>query len=222
VFALIWPESAPLLGRERLAACMRAIARLLRLGGANKGSQKSSAEREQLELEIATRLAEANSFSKQAGFEDLMYGSTGVERSKLDAAIAATERIYVCSLPWLREQISDWTVQSGEAPKTTPQFAGRLANAMKSCADRIGTPHRQSPEPSAAPIDKSPKDLSATNAYDKRLLKLAYNIEPAQGKYPEIKIRRAFSRLRSDGRTTTEVLRSRAKPTMDRSWARDA
>jgi len=63
---------------------MRAIARLLRLGGANNGSQKSSAEREQLELEIATRLAEANSYSKQAGFEDLMYGSTGVERSKLD------------------------------------------------------------------------------------------------------------------------------------------
>ena len=142
-----------MLGRERLAACMRAIARLLRLGGASNGSQESRAEREQLELEIATRLAEANSFLEQAGFEELIYGSTGVERSKLNTAIAATERIYVCSLPWLREQISDRTAHDGEAPKTTPEFAGRLANAMEWCADRIGPPHHQIAGPNETPID---------------------------------------------------------------------
>jgi len=49
--------------------------------------------------------------------------------------------------------MSDGTVQSGEAPKTTLEFAGRLANVMESCADRIGTPHRQSAEPNATPID---------------------------------------------------------------------
>ena len=32
VFALIWPESADLSARERLAACLRTIACLLRLG----------------------------------------------------------------------------------------------------------------------------------------------------------------------------------------------
>jgi multidrug resistance protein MdtO len=152
VFALIWPESAAVLGRERLAACMHAIARLLRLGGASNGSQESSAAREQLELEIATRLAEANSYSKQAGFEELLYGSTGSERSKLDAVIAATERIYACSLPWLREQISDRTVQDGEGPKTTPEFAGRLANAIEWCEDRIGTQIRKIASPNERPI----------------------------------------------------------------------
>jgi uncharacterized membrane protein YccC len=33
VFAVIWPESADSRGRERLADCLRTIARLLRLGG---------------------------------------------------------------------------------------------------------------------------------------------------------------------------------------------
>ncbi|MBV8639971.1 MAG: FUSC family protein, partial [Verrucomicrobia bacterium] len=153
VFALIWPESAALLGRERLAAGLHAIARLFRLGGASNGSRESRAETEQLELEIASRLAEANSYSKQVGFEELMYGPTGSERSKLDSAIAATERIYVCSLPWLREQVSDQTVRDGEAPKTTPEFAGRLANAMEWCADRIGPPHRQIARPNETPME---------------------------------------------------------------------
>ncbi|MBV8330718.1 MAG: FUSC family protein [Verrucomicrobia bacterium] len=159
VFALIWPESAALLGRERLAACMRAIARLLRLGGASNGSQESSAAREQLELEIASRLAEANSYSKQAGFEELLYGSTGSERSKLNAAIAATERIFVSTLPWLREQISGRAERDGGPPATTPEFAGRLADAMETCADwisplHINPPPRQIASPNETPIDE--------------------------------------------------------------------
>ena len=42
VFSLVWPESADSSARERLGACLRAIARLLHLSGSNKGSQISS------------------------------------------------------------------------------------------------------------------------------------------------------------------------------------
>ncbi|MBV8416982.1 MAG: FUSC family protein [Verrucomicrobia bacterium] len=154
VFALIWPESAALLGRERLAASMRAIARLLHMGGANDALQESSAEREHLEVDIASQLAEANSYSDQVGFEELIHGSARGKRSQLDATIAATERIYVSTLPWLREQISSRTAQDGGLPATTPEFAGRLADAMETCADWISPPHRQIASPNEAPIDK--------------------------------------------------------------------
>jgi multidrug resistance protein MdtO len=153
VFALIWPESAALIGRERLAACMRTIARLLHLGGAGGGSGESGAEIEELELDIASRLAEANSYSDQVGFEELIYGSARSERSQLDAAIAATERIYVTTLPWLREQISGRTVQDGGLHATTPESSGRLADALETCADWISPPHRQIASPNEKPID---------------------------------------------------------------------
>jgi multidrug resistance protein MdtO len=153
VFALIWPESAALIGRERLAACMRTIARLLHLGGAGGDSGESGAEIEKLELETASRLAEANSYSDQVGFEELIYGSARGERSHLDAAIAATERIYVTTLPWLREQISDRTVQDGGLHATTPESSGRLADALETCADWISSPHRQIASPNEKPID---------------------------------------------------------------------
>jgi hypothetical protein len=154
VFALIWPESAALIGRERLATCMRAIARLLHLGGGGDGSRESSAESEQLELEIGSQLAEANSYSDQVGFEELIYGSARGERSQLDAAIAATERIYVCTLPWLREQISGRTVQDGvSVAATAPELARRLAGAMETCANWISPPHRQIASQNETPID---------------------------------------------------------------------
>ena len=154
VFALIWPESAAWIGRERLAACMRAIARLLHMGGTNDGSQESSAEREHLEVEIASQLTEANSCSDQAGFEELIYGSATGKQSQLDAAIAATERIYVSTLPWLREQISGRAEQDGGLPATTPEFAGRLADVMETCANWISPPHRQIASPNETPIDE--------------------------------------------------------------------
>src|SRR6266481_6216796 len=73
VFALIWPESAELSARERLAACLRTIARLLRFGRGNSGSENRSPQREQLELEIASRLSEANSYEEQAAFEEVIH-----------------------------------------------------------------------------------------------------------------------------------------------------
>jgi uncharacterized membrane protein YccC len=153
VFALIWPESAALSARERLAACLRTIARLLRLGGKNNDSQNFSAQRGQLELEIASRLSEANSFEEQAAFEELIHGSIAAEGPKLGDTIAATEEIYVCSLPWIREQRSGRTTQGGGEPDSIPEFAERLPNAVEACADRIDQHQRQIAEQDQIPSD---------------------------------------------------------------------
>jgi hypothetical protein len=153
VFALIWPESADLIARERLAACLRTIARLLRVGQANNGTQNWSSQREQLELEIASRLSETNSYEEQAAFEKLIQGSKTTERPKLGDAIAATEEIFVCSLPWIREQRSGQTVQQAGEPKSTSEFAERLPNAVEACADRIDQHQRQIAGQDQMPID---------------------------------------------------------------------
>jgi multidrug resistance protein MdtO len=153
VFALIWPESADLSARERLAACLRTIARLLRVGRGNNGSQNRSSQREQLELEIASRLSEANSYEEQAAFEELIHGSIATEGPKLGDAIAATEEIYVCSLSWMREQRSGQTIQEGGEPKSTPEFSERLPNAVEACADRIDLHQRQIADQDQTPID---------------------------------------------------------------------
>jgi len=153
VFALIWPESADLIARERLAACLRSIARLLRVGQANNGTQNLSSQREQLELEIASRLSETNSYEEQAAFEKLIQGSKTTERPKLGDAIAATEEIFVCSLPWIREQRSGQTIQQAGEPKSTSEFAERLPNAVEACADRIDQHQRQIAGQDQMPID---------------------------------------------------------------------
>jgi hypothetical protein len=49
VFALIWPESADLSARERLAAGLRTIARLLRVGEGSNDSKNQSSQREQVD-----------------------------------------------------------------------------------------------------------------------------------------------------------------------------
>jgi len=53
-------------------------------------------------------------------------------RTEGGGAIAATEEIYVCSLPWIREQRSGQTIQQAGEPKSTPEFAERLPNAVES------------------------------------------------------------------------------------------
>ncbi len=136
VFSLLWPESADLIARERLAACLRAIARLLHLGGSNDGSQSSSPQREQLELEIASRLSEANSYEEQAAFEALLYGSDVIPVSRLAEATAGVEEIYVACLPWLREQVSSMlTSADDEDPKTSPGLTKLLEDAMEEFAE---------------------------------------------------------------------------------------
>jgi multidrug resistance protein MdtO len=154
VFALIWPESAALSARARIVVCLRTIARLLRLGRANNGAQNGSRQRAQLELEIASRLSEANSYREQAAFEDLIHGSIATERLKLEQIIAATEEIYVCSLPWVRGQRSGQTMQEGAKPVSTPEFAERLPNALEACADRIDEYQPQIADQDLRPIER--------------------------------------------------------------------
>jgi multidrug resistance protein MdtO len=168
VFAVIWPESADLSARERLAACLRAIARLLRLGRGNNGSQNRGSQREQLEIEVASRLSEANSYEEQAAFEDLIHGSTTAEGSKLGDAIAATEEIYVCSLPWIREQRSGQTTQQSGEPQSIPEFAERIPNAVEASADRIDQHQRQIADQDQTPIDYliEKTDSGATKSAD--------------------------------------------------------
>jgi multidrug resistance protein MdtO len=153
VFGLLLPESADLSARERLAGGLRAIARLLRVGRGNNAFQNRSSEREQLELEIASRLSEANSYEEQAAFEELIHGSIATEGPKLENAIAATEEIFVCSLPWIREQRSGQTMQEGGEPRSTPEFAERLPKAVEACADRIVHHQRQIADQDQTPID---------------------------------------------------------------------
>jgi multidrug resistance protein MdtO len=138
VFSLVWPESADSSARERLAVGLRAIARLLHLGGSKDGSQSSGEQREQLELEIASRLAEANSYEEQAAFEALLYGSEVTEVSRLAEAADGVEEIYVACLPWLREQVSSkLTSADGEDPKTAPGLTKLLGDAMAELAEMI-------------------------------------------------------------------------------------
>jgi multidrug resistance protein MdtO len=153
VFSLLWPESADSSARERLAACLRAIARLLHLGGSKDGAQSSSPQREQLELEIATRLSEANSYEEQAVFEELIHGSRATKEPTLEDVIAATEEIYVCSLPWVREQRSARRIQEGNELKPAPEFAERLPHAVEACADRIERHRRQIAGQDQQPIE---------------------------------------------------------------------
>ncbi len=153
VFALIWPESAEWSARERLAACLRTIARLLRVGRGSNGSKNRSWQGEQLELEIASRLSEANSYEEQAAFEELIHGSIATEGPELEDEIAATEEIYVCSLAWVREQRSGQTIQEGGEPKVTSEFAERLPKAVEACADRIDRHRRQIADQDQTPIE---------------------------------------------------------------------
>jgi multidrug resistance protein MdtO len=153
VFALIWPESADLSARERLAACLRTIARLLRVGRGSNDSKNQSSQREQLELEIASRLSEANSYKEQAAFEELIDGSIATEGPKLEDAIAVTEEIYVYSLAWVREQRSVQTIPEDGEPKVTSEFAERLPNAVEACADRIDRHKRQIAGQDQTPIE---------------------------------------------------------------------
>jgi multidrug resistance protein MdtO len=125
VFSLVWPESALSLAREKLAACLRSIARLVHLGNDSKS------EREQIELEIGSRLSEANSYADQESFEKLLYGSRANEGPSLEKIIESTEEIYVAALPWLREQAAGTTRPNLESVKKAEQIANRLTETIE-------------------------------------------------------------------------------------------
>lgn len=100
VFSLVWPEDARTITRQKLAASLQAIARLLNI----RGGRESNPQRERLELEIASHLAEANASHEQVAFEALIHGPPVAKGLDLETATAAVEEVYVASLPWVREQ----------------------------------------------------------------------------------------------------------------------
>jgi hypothetical protein len=102
VFSLVWPEGAGSFLREKLAACLRSITALLSLDH----SPDSKPQRQQLELEIASRLSEANTFEEQATFEALLYGTEPRKALDLKDVIPAIEEIYAACLPWVRERVA--------------------------------------------------------------------------------------------------------------------
>jgi multidrug resistance protein MdtO len=132
VFALIWPEDATSIARQKLAESLRAIARLLNLGGENE----SNSRRIGLELEIASHLAEANTYQEHAAFEALIPGRPASKGPDLEAATAMVEKVYLTSLPWIRQQAATWpgleTADRGLQDMIKP-----LVDAMAACAAMI-------------------------------------------------------------------------------------
>jgi multidrug resistance protein MdtO len=128
VFSLIWPEDARTIARQKLAASLQAIARLLNI----RGGSESNPERERLELEIASHLAEANASQEQAAFEALIHGPPATKGLDLETATAAVEEVYVACLPWIREQtatMSDLGTVDCETDMVKPLAAAVEASA---------------------------------------------------------------------------------------------
>jgi multidrug resistance protein MdtO len=141
VFSLLWPESADSFAREKLAAALRGIARLLDLVDSEDRTQSSISEREQLELKIASSLSDANSYVEQAAFEAMVYGSDVVQASRLEEAMRGVGEIYVASLPWIREQGSlPSDPQEAENRKEAAELTKLLGKAMDTFADLTHEP----------------------------------------------------------------------------------
>jgi multidrug resistance protein MdtO len=129
VFALVWPESAQSFLREKLAGCLRSMARLLGL----ERTPDSKARRQQLELEISSRLSEANAYEEQAAFEKLLYGTDGTEGMDLNDVTSAIEEVYAASLPWVREQAST-EARDQETNSRAPDTVNPLVAAVEASA----------------------------------------------------------------------------------------
>ena len=143
VFALVWPEDARSLVWQKLSGCLRSIARFLSLAG----SPDSNLQRQQLELEIASRLSEANAFEEQATFEALLYGREGTNAAAPGDMTSVTEELYAASLPWVREQAA--TV-SGAHGIVTP-----LVGAIEGSAARIEGPYSPHSAQDVLAVDES-------------------------------------------------------------------
>jgi multidrug resistance protein MdtO len=143
VFSLLWPEDARSFVRQKLAGCLRSLARLLSLDG----SPVSNPQRQQLELEIASRLSEANTFEEQASFEALLYGKEDRNGADLKDVTSVTEGLYAASLPWIREQAATVSAADRETAKRAQEIVTPLVDTVEVSAAtiegsyRLQTPH---------------------------------------------------------------------------------
>ncbi len=100
--------------------------------------QSSGPQPEQLELEIASHLSEANSYEEQDAFEALLYGSEVTRMSRLAEATAGVEEIYVACLPWLREQATMPHKSEGiETAENSSEVSRSLVTAMQNSASAM-------------------------------------------------------------------------------------
>ena len=159
VFSLVWPEDARSFVRQKLAAGLRSIARLLSLDR----SPGSSPQRQQLELEIASRLSEANTFEEQAAFEALLHGKEEGNGADLKDVSSMTEEIYAASLPWLREQAVAASAGHGETAGRAEEIVRPLVDSVEASAAMIegsyGTPASQK----ALSVDESLSETESLN-----------------------------------------------------------
>jgi hypothetical protein len=112
----------------RLAESSRASARLLNLGGGNG----SNSQRTDLELEIASHLAEANSIRNTPHPRHLIPGRPASKDPDLQAATAMVEKVYLTSLPWIRQQ--PVTMPDLETADGGPEMMKSVVDAVEASA----------------------------------------------------------------------------------------
>ena len=151
IFSLFWPEDARSVAREKLAACVRAIARLLNI----RVGRDSDPQRERLELEIASHLAEANDAQDQAAFEALIRGGTSTADLHLEIMAAAVEETYVTCLPWIRERAASLSDADQETALDAPDMVKPVVNAVEATAATIENPSDPSIAQSGLTVDDS-------------------------------------------------------------------
>jgi multidrug resistance protein MdtO len=159
VFALVWPEDARSFVHQKLAGCLRSIARLLSLGG----SPDSNPERQQLELEIASRFSEANTFAEQATFEALLYGKEEADGLGLKDVAYVTEEIYARSLPWIREQAETVSGAHREMANRAQEMVTPLVGALEASAAKIEGSYPLQPAQDALTVDESLSEREAVS-----------------------------------------------------------
>jgi multidrug resistance protein MdtO len=159
VFSLLWPEDARSFLRQKLAACLRSIARLLSLDG----SPDSPPQRQQLELEIASRLSEANTFEEQAAFEALLYGKEESNGASLKNVTSMTEELYAASLPWISEQAATVSATHRETATPAQEIATPLVDSVEVSAATIEGSYRLQTPQEALSLDESLSETEAVN-----------------------------------------------------------
>jgi multidrug resistance protein MdtO len=151
VFSLVWPEDARSFVRQKLAGCLRSIARLLSLDG----SPDSTPQRQQLEMEIASHLSEANTFEEQAAFEALLYGKEERNGADLKDVTSVAEELYTASLPWIREQAATVSGVDRETGNRAQEVVPPLVDSVEASAAMIeGSYHLQTSQ-DALTVDES-------------------------------------------------------------------
>jgi len=159
VFSLVWPEDARSFVRQKLAGCLRSIARLLSLDG----SPASNSQRQQLELEISSRLSEANTFEEQAAFEALLYGKEERSVADLKDVTSVTEELYAASLPWIREQAATVSAAHRETASPAQEIATLLVDSVEVSAATIEGSYRLQTPQEALSLEESLLESEAVN-----------------------------------------------------------